>query len=170
MPTPPIDMVTLKNAVNSNVTDVTVLKSYMNSNLAAAAASNFTKYGHHLMVSSGYARASGYVSSTGNVYQWGANSVTNNILPNQFNTGSLVSKNVISISSGQGHTIAVDSTGTVHAWGTDGAASALGWNILGPVGFGTPPYLKNFDQISMKSKTQYFPVSQGPDPQTYIGL
>ena len=124
---PPIDMVTLKNAVNSNVSDVTVLKTYMNSNLAIA--SNLTRPKGTLMYSSTTAPSSGYVSTTGLVYMWGYNgsgqlgnnSVTDSKTPVQISTfGSIVSKTIASITCGQSHTIGLDTTGVIHAWGYNG--------------------------------------------------
>ena len=81
---------------------------------------------NRLMYSSANTNSSGYVSPTGLAYMWGANgqgelgnnSTMDSLIPVKISTfGSLISKTVTSISCGQMHTIALDTTGAVHAWG-----------------------------------------------------
>ena len=158
---PPIDMVSLSRAVNSNVSDVVVLKSYMNSNLVAA--SNLSRAKGHLMYSSAGTSTCGYVSTSGLTYMWGANNYgqlgnnnvgTNSQTPAQISTsGSLVSKTVTSISCGYGHTIALDTTGSLHAWGYNNQAQ------LGNDSYGTgasspiPVQISTFGSLVSKTIT-----------------
>ena len=88
------------------------------------------------------------LDSDGNVHAWGIN--TNGfcgdgtytspvLLPKQISTGSLVGKKVVAIATGYVHTLALDSTGKIHAWGENGSGR-LGdnstanrntpWNII----------------------------------------
>ena len=134
--TDPIDMNMLRIAVNSNVSDVNVLKTYMNSNLIAARNPTIGK--GHIMCSAANTSTCGYVSTSGVTYMWGANgngqlgnnSLSNSQLPVPINTfGSLGSNSIISLSCGGTHTIALSTTGIVHAWGAN-SSGQLGNNTV----------------------------------------
>jgi len=77
------------------------------------------------------------LDNTGTVHAWGFNSVgqlgnnstTSVSLPiNVSGYGSLLGKTITKIASGDNHTLALDSTGAVHAWG---------WNCVGQLGTNT---------------------------------
>ena len=66
------------------------------------------------------------LDSTGAVHAWGLNaqgslgnnSTTDRLVPVNVSTfGSLSGRTVVAVACGNGHTLAVDSTGTLHAWG-----------------------------------------------------
>jgi alpha-tubulin suppressor-like RCC1 family protein len=70
------------------------------------------------------------LDSTGSVHTWGYNyygqlgnnSTTDSLVPVNVSTfGSLNSRTLNSVACGMGHTIALDTSGSVHAWGINGA-------------------------------------------------
>jgi alpha-tubulin suppressor-like RCC1 family protein len=77
------------------------------------------------------------LDSTSQVHAWGNNNsgqlgnntTSNNIVPINISTfGSIIGRNVVAITCGGNHTLALDSTGQIHAWG---------YNSFGQLGNGT---------------------------------
>ena len=171
-PPPPIDMVSLSRAVNSNVSDVVVLKTYMNSNIAAASnaiatASNLSRIKGKLMGSSGSAAGSGYVSSSGNVWMWGDNGNgqlgtggpnTDSSTPINISTfGSISGRTIASIARSSYFSMALDTTGALHAWGDNGSGQlGTGTNYNGSTSSSTTPVnISSFGSISNVSITSF---------------
>jgi alpha-tubulin suppressor-like RCC1 family protein len=98
------------------------------------------------------------LDSTGTIHAWGANdygmlgtgAFTGQNIPVQISTGSIVSKTITSIACGSYHTIAIDSTGALHAWGRN-SSGQIGDSTLFVVAL--PSKISTFGSIASKTVT-----------------